>query len=411
MGAPKRIRKIEYDRIDRVDAGAQPGAHVTLVKRRTKISKVIDPASIDAKVQAVRSEFWEQYNRQGCCYDCSGYVYVDAVYDGFLIGCDDDNTYWRIPYTLGANNTVTFDAPEAVMPTVSWTSDATADDADAPVPMSKALWARAHEGDPVFLSKAEAAKFKSITKETDMPAIKKTETTTAPDIDLSGLDDETRKQVEATIAENAALKAAAETAPEVEVDDDAEDLETIAGLQKALSRSKSPEMKRLLKATLTRLEKSETLAAESQEQTARLMKAERVRLFKERAKAVQHMTPHAATEDEKDGVIALAKMLETIDEKAGSDVAEAVEAVLTKAHTQVHGLLDGKGLLKSVGRSGGTEAGNAQIIGTSDDPEAELDHLAAELKKSDPTLSDAQARTRVLKSRHDLYAASASQAR
>ena len=36
---PNRLRKIEYDRIDRVEEGAQPSAHITLVKRRRQITK------------------------------------------------------------------------------------------------------------------------------------------------------------------------------------------------------------------------------------------------------------------------------------------------------------------------------------------------------------------------------------
>lgn len=405
---PKRIRKIEYDRIDRVPAGAQPNAKIPLVKRR-KVAKMIDPASIDARVQQVRDGFREQYSPDdyGCCSPCSGYVYVDAVYDKFVIACDSDGTYWQFGYTQDASGAVTFDDPEAVKPSVKWSVESTEDDpAPVPVMKQKPLWSA-----PV--AERIQRQMSRVTKEQDVPIPKKVTKAVSEDLDLSALDEDTRTAIEAALADNdalnaakvefdAAVAAAGETdEPVVELDDDDESLDSIEGLQKAIKKTRSPETKRILKATLSRLEKAEDRASKSEERTARLEKAERVRIFKSRAQAVQHIAAHAGGVDE------LAGLLETIDADCGSDACEAVEAMLTKAQTQYVEAV--KPLLKSIGKAGGDTAGFAQILGTTDDVEQNVNDLAAELQKEKPELTNAQARTRVLKAHPELYAQASAQ--
>lgn len=399
MPKPKRITKIEYDRIDRVPAGAQPHAHIPLVKaRRVRLDKLIDPASIDARVQAVRDEFREKYsNNYGCCSPCSGWVYVDAVYDAFVIACDSDGSYWQFSYTQDAEGDVEFGEPEAVKPSVKWSPDTTEDDAPPmPVAKSKPLWSAS------LAERVNRKKSAPVQKEHTMPA------PTKPD--LTALDDATREAVEAALAENETLtaerdafNAAVEAAPEIDaLDDDDEALDTIEGIEKAIKKARSPETKRMLKTALAAAKENASL----REGVTRLQKAERVRLFKERARVVGHMAAHAGEVGSEDGgVTELAKMLEEIDEKGGSDLAERVEKVLTKAHVQTHELLDRKGLLKSAGRNGGEGPGAAMVIGTNDDPEAKIDELVAEIRKSAPDLSEAQAKTRVLKAHPELYAA------
>lgn len=404
---PRRIRKIEYDRIDRVDAGAQPDAHITLVKRRVKIEKLIDPASIDARVQAVRDEFREQYSGSyGCCSPCSGYVYVDAVYDAFVIACDSDGSYWQFSYTQDAEGDVEFGTPEAVKPSVKWSADASEDDMP-PVPVVKSkkpLW-----------TASNAERVQRANKEKSKPMPKTPVKKTAAALpDLSALDDAAREAVEAAFAENATLteaaaefEAAVAAQPEPTVADDVdddEDLSTIDGIQKALKKTRSPEMKRLLKATLTRLEKAEADNASLREQTTRLEKAERIRLFKSRAEAVPHMAAHA-TEAGGDSVGELADLLEQVDASGGSELCERVEKMLTKANAQVTELA--KPLLKSLGRVGGAAPGMAVVLGTSDDPEYALAEMEAAIAKEHPDLSNAQVKTRVLKSDkgRQLYAA------
>lgn len=400
---PKRIRKIEYDRIDRVPAGAQPGAKIPLVKareKRVRIDKLVDPKSLDAQIQRIRDEFRENYSDSyGCCSPCSGWVYCDAVYGDpdVVVAVDSKGHYWQFPYTV-SDSEITFGTPEAVTPNVEWAALST-DDA-APIPLVKALW-----------SASVAERVQRITKEQTMPA---------PKPDLSALDETTRAAVEAALTENETLLAdkatfdaavAATPAPELAVvdDDEVEDLETVAGLQKALKATRSPEMKRILKATLTRLEKAEAENTSLREDTVKLQKAERVRLFKERAKVVPNMAAHAVTEVETDGITALAKMLEQIDEKAGPEVAEAVEVLLTKAQTQLAEAV--KPLLKSVGRVGTDAPGGAVVIGSLDDPDVPIAEKVAELKKSMPELSDAQATARVLRESPHLYAEAIESAR
>lgn len=390
----RRIRKIEYDRIDRVEAGAQPGAHVTLVKRRVKIDKLVDPASLDAQVQRVRDEFREKYSDDyGCCSPCSGFVWCDAVYDGFVVACDSKGCYWRFEYTVN-DEEIEFGAPQSVKPNVKWLADATSDNADAPTPVMKALWTATVADRIVRTSKEHTA----------MPKIP-VKKTAAVLPDLSALDDDAREAIEAAFAENATLTAAAaefdaavaaaETVtPEVDVDDD-EDLSTIEGLQKAIKKTRSPEMARVLKATLSRVQKAEAENASLRESTTRLEKAERVRLFKTRAEAVGHIAPHAAEAGE-DGVSELADMLEQVDATGGSELCERIEKMLGKAHAQVAELA--KPLLKSVGRSGGGAPGQAVVLGTTDDPTAALEEMESELRKAHPDLSEAQIKTRVLKS-------------
>lgn len=305
---PNRLRKIEYDRIDRVEEGAQPSAHITLVKRRRQITKQ-DP------------------NR----------------------------------------------------------------------------------------------------KEQSMPPIKKTDDKTP---DLSALDEATRTSIEAALAERDKLYSeneslagevdtfkadkkafdeavAAASKPAVEEDDIPEDLSTIEGLDTAIAKSKKdPQRASLLKA----MKAERVQAKKDREQLVALQKDARMRIFKERAQAVSHIAAHAKTdESDDDGVTALAKHLEVIDEKCGGDVANAVEAILTKAHRQTHELLDHKGLLKSVGRTGAKVEGGAVVLGDADDPAEQINEKVAALKKSKPDLTDAQAMTQVLKDNPHLYAAAQAQ--
>jgi len=393
---PKRIRKIEYDRIDRVGDGAQPGAHVTLVKargERARLRKLVDPASIDARVQRVRDEFRERYSSDyGCCSPCSGYVYVDAVYDGMVIACDSDGSYWQFSYTQDASGDVEFGAPEAVKPSVKWSADSSEDDAPPmPVMKSKPLWS-ASVAERVQRRKAP------IQKEQSMPEA----------LDLSALDEATRTAVESAIAERealvtdkAAFEAAVAAASTVEpeptvVEDDDENLESIEGIQAAIAKSRSPEMKRVLKATLSRLQKAETQAAADREVSTRLMKAERIRIFKERAGAVPRVAAHA------EGVEGLAAILADVDEKCGADACERLEKALKKADVQIGELV--RPLLKSVGRNGGDQAGEAMILGTGDDKDAAIGERVAELRKAKPDLTPAQAMARVLHDNPELYA-------
>lgn len=401
----KRLREIEYTQIDRVGSGAQPDAHITLVKarkgERVTLTKLVDPASIDAKVQAVREEFRSQYSdAYGCCSPCSGYVYVDAVYDAFVIACDSDGDYWRFSYTLGAQNEVEFGAPEAITPEVTWSASAD-DDATPPTPVmkAKAMW-----------EAPAAERISRKKKEPKMPPtktpVKKSGTAVAEAPDLTALDDETRQAVEAALAENATLTAdkaafdeavaAAETVPEPEVDDDeVPDLGSVEGLRKAISKSRG-ENKKVLSAVLTRLEKSE-------DTTAKLQKAARIRLFKERAAVLPHAAAHAVDAGG-DPVAGLAGLMEAIDDGCGSETAEAVEALLTKANDQIWTLLDKKDLLKSVGKHEGRPGASGGAIVNADDPVEAVDSLAADLMKENPNLSLAQARVRVLKNRPELYA-------
>lgn len=297
---PKRIRDIEYDRIDRVADGAQPGAHIPLVKARTRVPK------------------------------------------------------------------------------------------------------------------------KSTKKPVSKGAITMPKTPTLADLDLSQADDATKAAIAAAIAESEALSTenATLTASKVEFDeavaqleaeanagtatdddDEVEDLSTVAGVEKAIKKTRSPEMKRILKAAKVQLE----AAASDRAEVVALKKDARVRLFKERAAALPHMAAHAKT-DSVAGVDGLADLLERIDAGCGSDVSAAVETLLTKAHAQAVELA--KPLLKAVGRTGGDVDGMAAILDTGDAADAESarreidEKVSALMKDGDKTR--AQARVAVLKAHPDL---------
>lgn len=309
----KRLRDIEYTQIDRVGSGAQPDAHVTLVKaRKVALSKLADPEATDPESEP------------------------------------------------------------------------------APVPVTK-----------------------SEQKESPMPTpVKKAATAVAEAPDLTALDDETRAAVEAALTERDALadeKAtfeaavaaavpappAAETAPVEDEDDEVDDLGSVEGLRKAISKSRG-ENRKLLKAVLARVEQSE-------ETTAKLQKAARTRLFKERAGELHRVAAHAVDAGG-DPISGLGGLLDTIDSGCGSETAEAVESLLSKAQTQIEELMDKKDLLKSVGRhEGDAKTGKGAVI-SGDDPLETVDGLAADIQKANPDLTLAQARTRVLKARPDLYA-------
>lgn len=309
MPLPKRIRDIEYGRIDRVADGAQPGAHIPLVKART--------------------------------------VRVPTTKEQSTMPVDTDDKKLDLSKLDEATRT----AIEAQL-----TEAATAKTAGE---------AAAAERDALA---ADKVKFDEAV---------------------------------------AALEAEANKNDDANDDDEVEDLSTVEGIEKAIKKTRSAEMKRLLKATKVQLEK----AAADHEEVVELRKADRRRTFLAKSNDVKHIAAHAKVEktakaDEVSGVDALADLLDTIDAKCGTDTANAVHALLSKAQTQLVEVV--KPLLKAAGKTGGEVDGMAEILDTGDDDasraEAEIATRAADLRKAKPDLTNAQARREIAKSNPDLVA-------
>lgn len=391
MPQPKRIREIEYGRIDRVEDGAQPGAHIPLVKARVRIEKLIDPNSVDAKMQLVRDAF-----RAAHPSDSGKYEYVDAIYSSFVIVCDNDGTYSRYDYTAN-DDTIAWGESKPVTPSVSWESG---DDETATLmAKSKKLWEA---------STADRIARNAITKEQTMPKPK-----TLEDLDLSKLDEDAKALIESAFTERdeataeadklAADKktfddavAAAEAEP---ADEDDVDMTTVEGIAKAIKKTRSPEMKSVLTAAKVALEKANA----QNEEIVTLRKAERARVYIAKAKTVPHLAVHAAIAksaggEEVDGVTALSGLLDTVAAKCGDETCDAVVAMLAKAQTQLREAVGP--LLKSVGAVGGDEDGQAEILDTGgNDVEAanaEIETRATELRKANEKMTPAQARRKVM---------------
>lgn len=228
------MRKLRVNRVDLVDAGAQPDAHVALFKRRddgpadrpvrvVAIAKMTDPASVDALIALVRGGFYEQF--RGTAPD-GGWWYVDAVHDDFVIACAEQTmTLWRCTYEVDDSRHVAFGTPEAV--TLAYVTKADAESAppteEHPMTLPETLAAITDETlrksiEDAFAAETtarEAAEAAAQTALAELEAAKARgpeddDDADDPDAALKALPEDVRKRVEA--AESAAAAAQAEVA-------------------------------------------------------------------------------------------------------------------------------------------------------------------------------------------------------
>lgn len=373
---PKRLTQLRLDKVDRVDAGAQPDAHITLVKRReadatprTPVGKMTDPASLDAHVTRVRqaARMWAE---------SEGYWswWPESVYDTFVLMCGGDmDSMHRVDYTETAGGEVEFADPIEVGVTVTFTE--------------KRLW------------KADYTRKRPKKGEPPMSTIK----TAEGDLDLSGLDDDVRKRVEALAAErDTAIAKTTEPDDEPTADDVIKSLPAEA---QTLIAKQSEDIAALRKQ-----------ADEDRDRAVRLEKAERRRLFKsmvrdDLAKIAPHATvlvkdddADAETARRGDGVDQLATLIDEIDAvpEVGTDLAERLVKVLrpldaqvrefTTTLTKTHGI---DGIEHVIGKGDGAAAArNAE--------EATLEDEIGKMLAENPDLSRHQVVARIAKQRPDL---------
>lgn len=246
-----------------------------------------------------------------------------------------------------------------------------------------------------------------------MPAAKKTPVAIAKadDVDLSALDDETRAQVEATIAERDELRTAANAAEaNVVVDDaDEDDLGSVEGIRKAIKKSRG-ENRKVLEAVLTRVEKTEESARDDRERAVRLEKAERRRTYISKAEGMPHIAAHFETDaDAKNGTDELANVLDDVERAGGADLATKVEKALAAANSQAVELAR---TFQPRGRADATDMASRARLTKSDTSalQTEFDEAVVAIKKTAPELSDQQAEVRVMNADprfREIYAESA----
>ena len=164
---PRRIRKLRFTRIDRVGAGAQPDAHVTLVKRRDvakgmkqhpfvadqedpsscgicgapmsdhpsrmgkgtrqHMAKTYSADSISGQLADLAEDFRDAYEAGqivltdddgDACKPGMDYPYVAEIYAAYLI-VSNGGDYWQIPYAR-LDGDWTFGAAVPVEPSISY---------------------------------------------------------------------------------------------------------------------------------------------------------------------------------------------------------------------------------------------------------------------------------------------------
>jgi len=314
------LRGLTLRKVDRVARGAQPGAHITLVKRRDDPVPVVEPVPV---VPPEPSEV------------AMSKRVARAVFR-------KNNPGRGFPAGLSLMK-------ESLVPADLSNLDRTALDADV-----------------LAIVDGLAADLATATKERD----------------------EARKALEAPIDPNVPL-----TDEQVE----------------SMAKSMDPTAAQLFKQQQTQLAAMRKQIETSEAARADLEKATRARLFKARAELLKTVGAHAAHKATVDGIErdvngpdALAVLLDTIDAKAGSGVAEQVEDILTKANIQADALA--KTLT-------GRPVGNDRVDHVTGAPVAKTDNLPGALAQlvkakqdADPTLSYHQALKRSLDQRPDLYA-------
>lgn len=376
-----RLTSLRLTKIDRVGRGAQPDAHITLVKRHEQapVAKLMDPASITAMVAAVREDFNELQAHD----DDGNYLCLDAVYDGYVIACTgSEGDYYRFDYTLGDDGEYSFGAPTAVTPTVSWSFATDNDTPTTTLPPGDGSLVSVSAADPALYGGYQVQPMKNNAPVSNLVQTKK-EATVPTDIatlDLSALDDATREAIAGLAKERDDALAAATIeptpAPEPEAD-----------LEKALAAATDPNVKAVLKAQADALAELRKQATADRERSDRLEKADRARVFKARAEVLKSIAPHAGGADE------LATLLDSIDKSAGSEEAAKVEAMLTAANAQIGALV-----------STLTEKGHSLHVVAEDSVDGEVEKLVKAVMTADPTINVHKARVQVLESHPELAA-------
>lgn len=375
MAASTRLRSLRLTKIDRVDAGAQPDAHITLIKRRDDLTaedktekSLLDPASLDGKLASIREDFAETNPRD----DDGNMLYDITVYDGFVVAGNYGADYWRFDYTLNGEEYEFGDGVE-VTPNVTWAAASEAD-----------------------MSKSQTTK--PVQKEAIVPPIK------LDDIDLSALPEEAQTAIAAVAAERDAALTKATDAEAALAAVPAPAVEAEADLAKALAATTDPNVKAVLQKQADDLAALQKRADEDHDRGERLEKAARVTVFKGRAEVLKAMAPHAEsieklgdTKLDGTGVEKLASLFDTIDKAAGHDVADAVEAILTKANNQVTefmAVLTEKGHHLSI-VSGGDEDAITKAVekAMADDPTLNKHKATAKVLDANPELRKIAARS------------------
>lgn len=230
------LKRLRVDRVDLVDEGAQPDAHIALFKRRdgddgapaprhVEVSKITDPASLDAHLALIRQGFSETFKGEA---PDGGWWYVDAVYDDHVIACAEKSmSLYRVAYTVegdGDGRRVALGQPELVTITYQTKADLADDTKESPMTIAETL--AAITDDTLRKSIEDAFAAETAARETAEAALVTAEAALeaakakgpededgdegGEDAAMKALPEDVRKRVEA--AETAAAEARAEVA-------------------------------------------------------------------------------------------------------------------------------------------------------------------------------------------------------